>query len=733
LNLGIRYEYNSPAYLKSGLTSTIIDQGNGLFGANRTPAAGGQLMNNWLTPGGLYLAGYGNSGNLRCELGFANPNGLPASTCDPQYMTNVEFVGPNSPNPGRTVIPRDRNNFGPAVGFSWNLPWFGEGKTTLRGGYSIQFSRVNVSEGTLASALGGASEPSTTFGGSTGVTSAIAGIAAGRAVSITDLPTLVPLNIPVNAPGQAIPIYTRSASVQAYAPDFVTPYTQNLNMSVTRSLTRSMTLDLRYVGTLARKQSGSLNLNTNTVLYNPELFAAFEAARRGENPKLLDDILMGLRLPGVPTAYGSTTGMVNGVDAFGGGQLRMSTASAGFGQSSIRTLLANGDFVGLANLLMQGTSGFGGLAGTAGLQTAGQPTNSVGNVIRNGCNRIANGVTSVGTFTNRATRCFPENYLIANPQLNSATYNANLRNTNYHALQVQFSLRPIQGVSFQSTYSLAKSLGTPSSGFTDPLNRDFDYSAGGGNLTSTEPKHTFRMNGTFELPIGPNKLLFGNTSGWVARLMEKWSTSIILNLQSGSYYTIDGAQTTRYANGRYNPTVNWKIPKGQVEWVGGTTAQYFGTSFFTEPDPQCLDASLIAQVADPVTTGTAPTPLSGFCNMDALGMVVPAGTVGSYPRSNGEYGALVLVNPRPGEFGMLSPSILEGPGSYTVNANMGKTFRLTETKQLTIRMDATNILNHPAPNPVSTDVGGAFGSDFGEINGKGGTPRNFQASVRLTF
>ena len=60
--------------------------------------------------------------------------------------------------------------------------------------------------------------------------------------------------------------------------------------------------------------------------------------------------------------------------------------------------------------------------------------------------------------------------------------------------------------------------------------------------------------------------------------------------------------------------------------------------------------------------------------------------------------------PRPGEYGILSPGVIEGPGSYTVNANMGKTFQLTESKQLTIRVDATNILNHPAPYPVTTDT-----------------------------
>ena len=51
---------------------------------------------------------------------------------------------------------------------------------------------------------------------------------------------------------------------------------------------------MRYVGTLARKQLGSLNLNTNTTLYNPELFDALERTRRGENVELFDQMLAGL-------------------------------------------------------------------------------------------------------------------------------------------------------------------------------------------------------------------------------------------------------------------------------------------------------------------------------------------------------------------------------------------------------------------------------------------------------
>src|SRR5687768_18135393 len=58
--------------------------------------------------------------------------------------TAFEYVGPNSPNPDKTFFPNDYNNFGPAVGFAWQVPWFGTGKTTVRGGY--QRSEEHTSE-----------------------------------------------------------------------------------------------------------------------------------------------------------------------------------------------------------------------------------------------------------------------------------------------------------------------------------------------------------------------------------------------------------------------------------------------------------------------------------------------------------------------------------------------------------------------------------------------------------
>src|SRR4030095_11565624 len=56
-------------------------------------------------------------------------------------LMQIELVGPNSPNPNRGLYKNDWNNFGPAIGFSWQVPWFGAGKNSIRGGYQISYAK----------------------------------------------------------------------------------------------------------------------------------------------------------------------------------------------------------------------------------------------------------------------------------------------------------------------------------------------------------------------------------------------------------------------------------------------------------------------------------------------------------------------------------------------------------------------------------------------------------------
>ena len=131
-----------------------------------------------------------------------------------------------------------------------------------------------------------------------------------RAVLLTDLPTLVPVP-PSRAPGQTVPVYGRSASFHGFRPELRHPLHAEHHAVGDPVACRNLTLDVRYVGALTRKSGGTLNLNTSTALYNQELFDAFAAARRGENPELLDRLLAGLDIAGTGNTtwtFGTNTG-----------------------------------------------------------------------------------------------------------------------------------------------------------------------------------------------------------------------------------------------------------------------------------------------------------------------------------------------------------------------------------------------------------------------------------------
>src|SRR5206468_4990352 len=116
----------------------------------------------------------------------------------------------------------------------------------------------------------------------------------------------------------------------ALDPNSMTPYTQSMTLAVTRNVTQSLTLDVRYIGTLGRKLYSNTELNSPNFLFNG-LKEAFDAARAGGESPLLDQMFKGINIAG--------TGLS------GAEQLRRATAS------SIRNNLANGNYSALATTL----------------------------------------------------------------------------------------------------------------------------------------------------------------------------------------------------------------------------------------------------------------------------------------------------------------------------------------------------------------------------------------------
>src|SRR5262249_23092156 len=111
LNVGIRYEYYgvpwSSANNQGGGTPSVVGGSQGLFG--------------W-------------SGSRFADIYKPGPQKGP--------LTTIEFVGPRSPKPDKQLYKDDWNNFAPAIGLSWHIPYFGPGKTVLRVGYGLGYEKI---------------------------------------------------------------------------------------------------------------------------------------------------------------------------------------------------------------------------------------------------------------------------------------------------------------------------------------------------------------------------------------------------------------------------------------------------------------------------------------------------------------------------------------------------------------------------------------------------------------
>src|SRR5262249_47190707 len=153
-------------------------------------------------------------------------------------------------------------------------------------------------------------------------------------------------------------------------------------------------------------------------------FDALERTRRGEDVLLFDQVFLGLNF--------DAGGTVNGTTQRGSDYLRQSTI--------FRDSLANGDYVAVASAL----NTFNG----TGRSIVMGPSGARGTVLSraNGGFNVPGGTTIPGGIVVPAG-LFPENWIVSNPQFNSANLFSNSGSSNYHSLQVQGTLRPAYGLS----------------------------------------------------------------------------------------------------------------------------------------------------------------------------------------------------------------------------------------------------------------------------------------------
>jgi hypothetical protein len=615
LNLGLRWDYFGVPYESHGLMAAASGGPDAIWGISGTG------FPDWMKPG------------------VRGTN------------TTSAYVGKNSPNSGTPWYENDYNNFGPAIGFAWEVPWFGAGKTTLRGGYQVTYQIGQSGNNIFQEQAVPGSTDSITYAGDSSVTY----------IDLAKLPSLIPAPSTV-VPMQPISVLSRSQQVYNPEKGVVTPYTQNLTLSVTRSLSKSVTLDLRYVGTLSRKQWNPVfNINIPNFLYNG-LAGAFDAARAGGESALLDQIFNGINLGAGTVGSGGFTG-----------------AAALRADSRFNSNLANGNYSAVAATL-----------NTVNYTAAQNPTLPA----------FGPGVQGMVLRVNG----FPDNFVVANPQYGVVNLITNDYSTNYHSLEVQTTLRPVHGLSIQSTWTWSKNLGTggpfglgPT--FTNPVDRHADYS-----IQTDTRVQDFRTNGTFALPIGPNKLFFGSSSGIVARIIEDWQTSAVFNVNSGAPMTVT-ANNSLYGNARPDIVGPFPTDDASVAFTGTTNGSYWAPGTFgTVKDPQCA---------------TLATNLQSLCTLNAI--------------TDAKTGQILLQNAKPGTVPTMGLGSVFGPGRWRFDMNLSKSIRLSESKSLQIRLDAADVLNHPEPNTPILNLTGATPTPFGQISGKSNLHRQLQAQLRFSF
>jgi hypothetical protein len=634
LNLGLRYEYYGIPWLENGMTSAVTGGAMNAFGGSKGD------FTTWFPANPVY---------------------------DKSVLTTTEFVGPNSPNSGRTFMNKDMNNLGPAVGFAWQLPWFGKGKTTLRGGYQLSYLQMSQYDpnGTFGSAI--ANPPGSVWNYT------YAGDSSHRYMDYAGLSQLIP-NAQFNPAIQ--PLATRdwtdrSQGLTVIDENLKAPYIQSLNMSITRNIGSSLTVDFRYIGTLSRKQITAINLNTVNFIDNG-LGAALINARAG-----LEDPLLNSLIP--------PNSLVNGV-ASGAQQLRQ--------WSTTSTNMAIGNFSAIASTL----------ATTNGRLTV--PAGTLGGVLR------AGGAA--------------ENFIYKNPQFASVNFYGNNNHSNYHSLQVQVTMRPKRGLNFMNTYTWSKNLGM--NGTTDWRDRQQDY----GLLSSNRP-HVINSQGSYILPFGTNGFLFRDASKLTKKIVEGWQLSWIASYSSGlpGGVSLSGSGTSLWGGTSVDLVRPELFDKagGHVQWAPGAySGAYYGTLYTSVNDPQCSSGAVQGNVA---TVGS----LAWTCanNMKALALASDPTVIvfqRALPGVRGNFQPNQLTGPGRWSLDTAIGKSVEFMEGKTITFRVDAQNILNHPTPSGTQVGSYNSRNY-SPSLPNFAVG-PFQNPFGYLASKAGH-RVFVAKIRLSF
>lgn len=415
----------------------------------------------------------------RDGIGLLPVGGLEALR-DPNVQIDLAGGGAGT----RPFYNPDKNNFAPNFSFSWDP--FKEGKTAIRGGYSVSFVIDSVIQMAENAAIDG----------NQGLTSSpnvntLSGTVSGGGLRPIDEPNFV---VPRTLTDQLA--LSQFPTIFTIDPDLKTPYVQQWNFGIEHEILPNTAVEVRYVGNRGVKLLRGIDINQVKIFENG----------------FLQDFLRAQQNLALSTALNATNAAIAASPAFnplvpGSQQL---TIFPSIGRRGLFTTATGFQLdSNIVNLISQG---------------------QVGELVNT---YVASRNTYLTPGVNGAT-LGPAFFLPANFRAGAVDFIGNGSWSSYNALQAEIRRRLSHGLYFQANYTYSKA-------YTDFEGTDANFSAlldlGQGGVVekkrqTNDVTHIFKANGVWELPIGPGKRLF-NFDGFLGQLFGGWQMNGIVEQRSG--------------------------------------------------------------------------------------------------------------------------------------------------------------------------------------------------------
>jgi hypothetical protein len=214
-------------------------------------------------------------------------------------------------------------------------------------------------------------------------------------------------------------------------------------------------------------------------------------------------------------------------------------------------------------------------------------------------------------------------------------YDNTVGNSIFNAVQFRLNRRLRKGVQYTASYQFSKSIDDASTigGQGSNVAQNPNDIEGERALSTFDRRHTFNFQTMLVSPWGPRGSYLKRGEGFTAHLLEDWSMTANLTLQSGAPLT----------------------------------------------------ATVMGTASDASGTGAL-----GAHRADATGLPIAA------PAGSGEPFNLAAFAVPAGLYGTAGRDTIPGPGMIGLNATLGRTIQLGESarRSIDIRLSANNVLNH---------------------------------------